>query len=104
MSAFPVIPEFIGRLPVLARLHPLSQHDLLRVLTEPQNAIVKQHRLLMRKHGAELTITRAALEAISSVAVKSKTGARGLMGHMVSRECQSNHFYFYFLFFVSYSV
>lgn len=75
---FGLIPEFIGRLPVLVTLDPLDKAALLRILTEPKNAVVKQYRKLLEMDGIDLQFTQAALEEIVEEALKRKTGARGL--------------------------
>lgn len=75
---FGMIPEFIGRLPVLATLDGLSEADLMRVLTEPKNATVKQYRKLFEFENVDLRFTDEALRAVAKEAVARKTGARGL--------------------------
>jgi len=75
---FGLIPEFIGRLPVISRLEPLTEDDLMRVLTEPRNAITRQYRKLLAMEGVELEITRDGLRAMAQEAVKRGTGARAL--------------------------
>ena len=72
------IPEFVGRLPVVVGLNALHKDDLVRVLTEPKNAIVKQYQTLFRMDGVELVFTDDALDAAAEKAVNQKTGARGL--------------------------
>ncbi|HYE77485.1 MAG TPA: ATP-dependent Clp protease ATP-binding subunit ClpX, partial [bacterium] len=72
------IPELIGRLPVLATLAELSSEDLVRILTEPKNALVKQYQALVAMDGIDLEFTPAALRAISEKAIEKGTGARGL--------------------------
>ena len=72
------IPEFVGRLPVVVSLDKLGKDDLVRVLTEPKNAFVKQYQSLFKMDGVELTFTDDALVAASELALKQKTGARGL--------------------------
>jgi ATP-dependent Clp protease ATP-binding subunit ClpX len=73
-----LIPEFIGRLPVMVPLNALDENDLLRILTEPKNAIVKQYQKFLALDKVELQLTPDALKAAASGAVKRKTGARGL--------------------------
>jgi ATP-dependent Clp protease ATP-binding subunit ClpX len=73
-----LIPELIGRLPVIATLRELSKEDLIRVLTEPKNALIKQYQELFKMDGAELEFEKEALEAIADLAIKRGTGARGL--------------------------
>ncbi len=75
---FGLIPEFIGRLPVMVSLDNLDRDALIRILTEPKNAIVKQYQKLMNLDRVELTFTPAALEAAADSALRQKTGARGL--------------------------
>ncbi len=75
---FGLIPEFVGRLPVNVSVDPLDKESMVRILTEPKNAIVKQYRQLFAMDGVELVFTNEALEAISEEAMKRKTGARGL--------------------------
>jgi len=75
---FGLIPEFIGRLPVISPLAPLEKGDLVRVLREPRNALVKQYGELFAMENAELEFTPAAVEAIAEKASQRKTGARGL--------------------------
>ncbi len=72
------IPEFIGRLPVAVNLHALDEGSLLRVLTEPKDAVTKQFQHLFSLDGVKLTFTQAALEATVQEALLRKTGARGL--------------------------
>jgi ATP-dependent Clp protease ATP-binding subunit ClpX len=72
------IPEFIGRLPVLASLEPLDRETMIRILTEPRNAIIKQYQKLLGLDHVELEVTPDALEAIADVALKARTGARAL--------------------------
>ena len=75
---FGLIPEFVGRLPVLATLEDLDEDALVTILTEPKNALVKQYQRLFEIEGAELTFTDDALKAIARRAIERKTGARGL--------------------------
>lgn len=75
---FGLIPEFIGRLPVVATVSNLDQHSLVKVLTEPKNSLVKQYERLFEMDDATLTFTDDALEAIADQALERKTGARGL--------------------------
>ena len=78
LLSFGMIPEFVGRLPVLSSLEPLTEEELMVVLTEPKNAMVKQYNKLFAMEGANLTITRDALRALAAQAVKKGTGARAL--------------------------
>ena len=73
-----LIPEMVGRLPVVTGLAELTQDDLVRILVEPQNCMVKQFRKLLSMDGIELSFTPGALEEIAATALKRKTGARGL--------------------------
>jgi len=75
-----IIPEFIGRLPVIAELKPLSIEDLVKILREPKNALIKQYKALFEFDGIELEFTEEALEEIAKKAYDSKVGARGLRG------------------------
>ena len=77
-----LIPEFIGRLPIIATLDDLNEEALVRVLTEPKNALVKQYEALFDMEGVKLTITEEALKAIAKKAIERKTGARGLRAIM----------------------
>lgn len=78
LTTFGLIPEFIGRLPVICTLNPLSKKDMVRILTEPKNALVKQYRELFRMDGVELEVTEEALDEIASKADERKIGTRGL--------------------------
>ena len=75
---FGLIPEFIGRLPIIATLEELDREALIKIATEPKNALVKQYKKLLELDGVELEFTREALEAIVDKAIERKTGARGL--------------------------
>lgn len=75
---FGLIPELIGRLPVVVSLDPLSKEALIKILTEPKNALVKQYETLFKMDGVELEMTDKALERIAEKAAERKTGARGL--------------------------
>jgi ATP-dependent Clp protease ATP-binding subunit ClpX len=75
---FGMIPEFIGRLPVLAPLDPLDESSLVRILTEPRNALVRQYKKLFEMEGSELEFTEGALQLIAKRARERDTGARGL--------------------------
>ncbi|WP_295625397.1 ATP-dependent Clp protease ATP-binding subunit ClpX [uncultured Corynebacterium sp.] len=79
---FGLIPEFIGRLPVIASVTHLDEEALVRVLTEPRNSLVRQYERLFEMDGVELRIDEDALLAIASKAIERKTGARGLRGIM----------------------
>jgi len=77
---FGLIPEFIGRIPVIATLNELSTDDLIKVLSEPKNAIIKQYQALFELDGVELEFSDDALEAIAEMANEKGVGARGLRG------------------------
>jgi ATP-dependent Clp protease ATP-binding subunit ClpX len=75
---FGLIPEFVGRLPVVATLEELDEEALVKILTEPRNALIKQYQRLLEMEGAELEVREDALRAIARKAMERKTGARGL--------------------------
>ncbi|MEC7667688.1 MAG: ATP-dependent Clp protease ATP-binding subunit ClpX, partial [Pseudomonadota bacterium] len=75
---FGLIPEFVGRLPVLATLEDLDEDALVTILTKPKNALVKQYQRLFELEDAKLSFTDDALIAIAKKAIERKTGARGL--------------------------
>ena len=79
---FGLIPEFIGRLPVVATLDDLDEKALIEILTKPKNALVKQYGRLFEMEGAKLTFTEDALKAVATRAIQRKTGARGLRSIM----------------------
>ena len=81
---FGLIPEFIGRLPVVATLDDLDENVLIEILTKPKNALVKQYGRLFEMEGVKLTFTDDALKVVASRAIKRKTGARGLRSIMES--------------------
>jgi ATP-dependent Clp protease ATP-binding subunit ClpX len=78
IQKFGLIPEFIGRLPVVAALERLTQDDLVHILTEPKNALVKQYQRLLSFDNVDLEFETGALSAIAEKAIERKTGARGL--------------------------
>lgn len=82
LQTYGLIPEFLGRLPIISVLHPLSTADLVRILTEPKNALVKQYQAIFESYGCELRFTRKALDAIAEEGAKRGGGARGLRGIM----------------------
>ena len=87
---FGLIPEFVGRLPVLATLEDLDEAALKTILTEPKNALVKQYQRLFEMEDTELTFTDEAVSLIARKAIERKTGARGLrsiMEESSSRRC-----------------
>ena len=75
---FGMIPEFVGRFPALVAFHSLDADMLVRILTEPKNALIPQYQMLFGMDKVELTFSLEALKTISSNAIKKKTGARGL--------------------------
>ncbi|XP_078113292.1 ATP-dependent clpX-like chaperone, mitochondrial isoform X2 [Sander vitreus] len=79
---FGMIPEFVGRLPVVVPLHSLDEETLVRILTEPRNAVVPQYQALFSMDKCELNVTPDALRAIARMALERKTGARGLRSIM----------------------
>jgi ATP-dependent Clp protease ATP-binding subunit ClpX len=88
---FGLIPEFLGRLPVVATLRELSADSLVRILTEPKNALIKQYKKLFEMEDVNLRLTDSALAAIADEALKRKSGARGLRAIMES--CMLNIMY-----------
>lgn len=80
LKAFGLIPEIVGRLPILTHLDPLDRSALRRILTEPKNALIKQYVRLLALDGVELTFDEEALDYIVDVALEYKLGARGLRG------------------------
>lgn len=77
---FGLIPELVGRLPVLCSLEELSENDLVRILTEPDDVITKEYQMLFKKDGVKLEFTKDVLKKIAKEAISNKTGARGLRG------------------------
>ena len=75
---FGMIPEFIGRIPIVAPLNELDKEAMIEILTKPKNALVKQYAQLLSMEGVDLTFTEEALDAIADKALARKTGARGL--------------------------
>jgi ATP-dependent Clp protease ATP-binding subunit ClpX len=80
LKKFGLIPEFIGRFPIVATLDPLTVEDLVSILTEPKDALIKQYRYLFKHEGVELVFTDEALRKIAQKALDMETGARGLRG------------------------
>ncbi len=78
LNAFGMIPEFVGRTPVITQTNALSEDDLVSILTEPKNAIVRQYRKMFEMEGCELEFEDGALHEIAKLALARKTGARGL--------------------------
>lgn len=81
---FGMIPELVGRIPVITALDDLDEEALIRILTEPKNALVRQYQYLFSLDGANLEFTQGALHAIAKKAIERKTGARGLRGILES--------------------
>ena len=79
---FGLIPELIGRLPIIATLNDLNEDALVKVMTEPKNALIKQYSTLFEMENVKLTVTEDALRAIAKKAIEKKTGARGLRAIM----------------------
>jgi len=82
LMRFGLIPEFIGRLPILTALEELTESDLVRILTEPKNALVKQYQELFKLDDVKLRFTDGALNAMAELAIERETGARGLRSIM----------------------
>src|ERR1700757_4130552 len=78
LLAYDLIPDFIGRLPVISAVHQLQKEDLVQILTEPKNALVKQFQRFFAYDNIELVFTEDALWEISQKALERETGARGL--------------------------
>ncbi|HLV03097.1 ATP-dependent Clp protease ATP-binding subunit ClpX [uncultured Georgenia sp.] len=82
LHKFGLIPEFVGRLPIVATVQPLDREALIKILTEPRNALVRQYQRMFEIDGVELEFTDDALEAIADLALLRGTGARGLRAIM----------------------
>ena len=78
LEKFGLIPEFIGRLPIIAVMNPLREEDLVTILVEPKNSLVKQYQKLFKFEKVKLTFTDDALRAIAAKAATRRAGARGL--------------------------
>ena len=78
LTKFGLIPEFVGRLPIVVNLDPLGEDALVKILTEPKNAIIKQYQKLVGFDGVKLTVEDDAVNEIAQTAIRLKTGARGL--------------------------
>ena len=78
LTKFGLIPEFVGRLPIVVNLNPLDENALVKILTEPKNAIIKQYQKLVGLDGVKLTVEDDAIREIAQTAIRLKTGARGL--------------------------
>lgn len=80
LTTYGLIPEFLGRLPILSTLHPLSIDDMVRILVEPNNALLKQYIKLFESYGSELCFTDKAVREIAREGLDRGGGARGLRG------------------------
>lgn len=78
LKSFGIIPELLGRLPIVTSFKELTKEELIKVLTEPKNALIKQYSLLLREDGVNISFTDKALELVAEEAIKRKTGARSL--------------------------
>ena len=78
LTSFGLIPEFVGRVPIVVSLHPLDEEALINILTQPKNAIIKQYQKLIAMDGVKLTVEDGAVREIANTAIRLKTGARGL--------------------------
>lgn len=75
-----MMPELLGRLPVMVQLHPLTRNDLVKILIEPKNSLLRQYKTLLEEEGIAVDFTEDALYSIADIAIKRKLGARGLRG------------------------
>lgn len=82
LKKFGMTPEFLGRLPVICPMHELTEEQLVSILSEPKNALLKQYQTLFKAQGVDLTFDEEALKAVAHKAMERKTGARGLRGIM----------------------
>ena len=78
LTKFGLIPEFVGRIPIVVSLQPLDEGALVKILTEPKNAIIKQYQKLIGMDGVKLSFDEDAVSEIANTAIRLKTGARGL--------------------------
>ncbi len=78
LTKFGLIPEFVGRIPIVVSLQPLDEDALVNILTKPKNAIIKQYQKLVGMDGVKLTVEEGAVREIANTAIRLKTGARGL--------------------------
>ena len=78
LTKYGLIPEFVGRVPIVVSLHPLDEDALVNILTQPRNAIIKQYQKLIALDGVKLTVEDAAVREIANTAIRLQTGARGL--------------------------
>ena len=84
LAKYGLIPEFIGRLPVISALEPLDKEALINILTEPRNALIRQYKKLFDYEGVDLSFSKEALESVAEEAIKRGNGARGLRGVLES--------------------
>lgn len=91
LRKFGMLPEFVGRFPVIAPLKELTEEDLVSILTEPENSLIKQYQTLLSYDGVELHFTKDALKEIAKMAIERKTGARSLRS--VLEEILNEHMY-----------
>ena len=82
---FGLIPEFVGRFPIVTKLYELSEEQLKEALVKPDNAITKQYRKLLAQSGIKLVFSEEVLRAVAKSAIERKTGARGLRAEIESR-------------------
>lgn len=82
LVSFGLIPELIGRVPIITALQPLRRHDLYHILKEPKNALLEQYKHIFKQFGVQLCITEKALQKVAQFALREGTGARGLRGIM----------------------
>jgi len=82
LKKFGMTPEFLGRLPIVCQMHELTEEQLVSILSEPKNALLKQYQTLFKAQGVDLTFDEEALKAVAHKAMERKTGARGLRGIM----------------------
>lgn len=82
LKKFGMTPEFLGRLPVICSMKELTEEQLVSILSEPKNALLKQYQTLFKAQGVDLTFDEEALKAVAHKAIERKTGARGLRGIM----------------------
>ena len=82
LVSFGLIPELIGRVPIITALQPLQKDDLFHILKEPKNALLDQYEYIFKQFGVRLCVTQKALKKVAQFALKEGTGARGLRGIM----------------------
>lgn len=91
LISYGLIPEFVGRIPVLTKMKELSEEDLIKILTEPKNSIIKQYQKLMRLSNIDLSFSETALKLIAKEAIKRNVGARGLRS--IVEKLMTEHMY-----------